>query len=75
MVADNALALGLGIAASTLKAPAPVLMGCALRTKTHYLDMSAELDSYALVQSLDKEAESADVTLLPGCGGSVALKS
>jgi short subunit dehydrogenase-like uncharacterized protein len=39
----------------------------------HYLDISAELDSYRVAESLDKEAQVANVMLLPGCGGSVAI--
>lgn len=52
---------------------AETLMTAAIRTKTHYLDISAELDSYVLAQSLSNQAQAAGVMLLPGCGGSVAM--
>lgn len=49
------------------------LMRAALRTRTHYLDIAAELDSYLLAAQLDAEAAAAGIMLLPGCGGSVAM--
>lgn len=49
------------------------LMRAALRTHTHYLDIAAELDSYLLAEQLDSEATAAEIMLLPGCGGSVAM--
>lgn len=49
------------------------LMEAALRNNVHYLDVSAELESYALAQKLSKEAEAKGVLLMPGCGGSVTM--
>lgn len=49
------------------------LMRAAIRTGTHYLDIAAELDSYRLAEKLDTKAKAADVMLLPGSGGSVAM--
>jgi short subunit dehydrogenase-like uncharacterized protein len=48
-------------------------MRAAIRTGTHYLDVAAELDGYLLAATLDAEARSAGVMLLPGSGGSVAM--
>lgn len=52
---------------------AETLMKPAISTKTHYLDICAELDSYTLAQNLNAEAQAVGVLLLPGCGGSVAM--
>lgn len=49
------------------------LMTAAIRTKTHYLDISAELDSYKIAEELCQEAMNSNVLLMPGCGGSVAM--
>ncbi|SFH63068.1 saccharopine dehydrogenase family protein [Albimonas pacifica] len=49
------------------------LMRGALRSRVHYLDIAAELDSYELAEALDAEARAAGVMLLPGSGGSVAM--
>lgn len=49
------------------------LMTAAVRVGAHYLDVAAELDSYRLAETLDDEAETAGVLLLPGSGGSVAM--
>lgn len=49
------------------------LMRAAIRLGVHYLDISAELDSYRLAEALDEEATAAGVMLLPGSGGSVAM--
>jgi short subunit dehydrogenase-like uncharacterized protein len=49
------------------------LMRAAISSQTHYLDVAAELDSYHLADSLDREARDAGVMLLPGSGGSVAM--
>ncbi|WP_240549466.1 saccharopine dehydrogenase NADP-binding domain-containing protein [Devosia salina] len=49
------------------------LMAAAIATGVHYLDFSAELDTYHEALSLDASARTAGVTLLPGSGGSVAL--
>jgi short subunit dehydrogenase-like uncharacterized protein len=49
------------------------LMRGAIRAGAHYLDISAELDSYRLAEANDAEAQAAGVMLLPGSGGSVAM--
>jgi short subunit dehydrogenase-like uncharacterized protein len=49
------------------------LMAACIRKGVHYLDIAAELDSYQLAETKDREARSANVMLLPGCGGSVAM--
>lgn len=49
------------------------LMRAAIRSRVHYLDVAAELDSYRLAEACDAEARGARVTLLPGSGGSVAM--
>lgn len=49
------------------------LMEAALRGGCHYLDVSAEIDSYRWAQNLDARATAAGVMLLPGSGGSVAM--
>ncbi|KAK7418261.1 hypothetical protein QQX98_004046 [Neonectria punicea] len=50
----------------------PLMMAC-IRNGVHYLDIAAELDSYRLAEQLDEEAKGANVMLMPGCGGSVAM--
>lgn len=49
------------------------LMEACVRNKVHYLDVSAELESYHQASEFDKDAKNAQVMLLPGCGGSVAM--
>lgn len=49
------------------------LMAACIRFGVHYLDTAAELDSYHLSESLDENAKTAGVMLLPGSGGSVAM--
>lgn len=49
------------------------LMAAAIRAGVHYLDFSAELDTYREALALDSQARAADVMLLPGSGGSVAM--
>ncbi|MCJ8517991.1 short subunit dehydrogenase-like uncharacterized protein [Pseudorhizobium tarimense] len=49
------------------------LMSAAIRAGTHYLDFSAELDTYREALALDARARAAGVMLLPGSGGSVAM--
>ena len=49
------------------------LMTAAIRTRVHYLDIAAELDSYHLAETLDEQAAATGVLLLPGSGGSVAM--
>ncbi|OIW27046.1 hypothetical protein CONLIGDRAFT_621189 [Coniochaeta ligniaria NRRL 30616] len=50
----------------------PLMTRC-LRDGVHYLDITAELDSYRIAGELDQEAKERNVMLLPGCGGSVAM--
>ncbi|KAJ5744902.1 NAD(P)-binding protein [Penicillium manginii] len=52
---------------------AKTLMEACIRTKTHYLDISAEIVTYQQAQQYDSDAQKAGVMLLPGCGGSVAM--
>lgn len=52
---------------------AAILMRAAMRQRVHYLDVSAEIDSYLGAESLSEEAAGAGVMLLPGSGGSVAM--
>ncbi|MEG3130884.1 saccharopine dehydrogenase NADP-binding domain-containing protein [Pantoea cypripedii] len=52
---------------------ANALMRAAVDSKTHYLDVAAEPDSYRIAEVLDADAAAAGVMLLPGCGGSVAM--
>lgn len=49
------------------------LMDACIRCGVHYLDISAELISYQLADQKNDEAGAANVMLLPGCGGSVAM--
>ncbi|KAK7915222.1 hypothetical protein PG985_012925 [Apiospora marii] len=50
----------------------PLIAAC-IETGVHYLDISAELGSYQLALDRADAAEKANVMLLPGCGGSVAM--
>ncbi|PON28855.1 hypothetical protein TGAM01_v201963 [Trichoderma gamsii] len=50
----------------------PLIEAC-IRNGVHYLDIAAELDSYELSEKKHEEAKKANVMLLPGCGGSVAM--
>ena len=49
------------------------LIDACIRNGVHYLDISAELDSYLLANTRDEEAKKAGVMLMPGAGGSVAM--
>ena len=49
------------------------LMSAAIASGVHYLDFSAELDTYREALALDARARAAGVMLLPGSGGSVAM--
>ena len=46
---------------------APAVEGC-LRSGTHYLDVTGEIEVFEAVFSRDAEARKAGVVLLPGCG-------
>ena len=50
----------------------PLIDAC-IRNEVHYLDISAELDSYRYAEDHNEEASRVNVMLLPGCGGSVAM--
>jgi short subunit dehydrogenase-like uncharacterized protein len=50
----------------------PFIDAC-IRNKVHYLDISAELDSYHYSEERSDDALKAGVMLLPGCGGSVSM--
>ena len=52
---------------------AELLMSAAIRAGVHYLDFSAELDTYREALALDGQARALGVMLLPGSGGSVAM--
>ena len=49
------------------------LMSASIRAGVHYLDFSAELDTYREALALDEQARASGVMLLPGSGGSVAM--
>jgi short subunit dehydrogenase-like uncharacterized protein len=49
------------------------LMDASITSGVHYLDIAAELDSYRLAEEYDRQAAAAQIMLLPGCGGSVAM--
>ncbi len=52
---------------------ANALMKASIRSGAHYLDTSAELDSYRLAEEIDRQAKAIGVMLMPGGGGSVAM--
>jgi short subunit dehydrogenase-like uncharacterized protein len=54
------------------KTAKPLMEAC-IRNGVHYLDISAELQSYHLAEASSETAAAANVMLLPGCGGSVAM--
>lgn len=60
-------------AAGPFMRTAKPLMEASIRNGMHYIDTAAELDGYRLAETLDVEAKAADVMLLPGGGGSVAM--
>lgn len=75
----DAVATGLDGISVLLNAAGPFantaepLMSAAIRGGAHYLDFSAELDTYREALALDARARAAGVMLLPGSGGSVAM--
>lgn len=62
----------LNCAGPFMRTAEPLMEAC-LRNGVHYLDVAAEMDSYLLAEKLDARARQARVTLMPGCGGSVAM--
>ncbi|KAI3201016.1 hypothetical protein DTO027I6_6119 [Penicillium roqueforti] len=49
------------------------LMEACIRNQIHYLDVSAELETYQQAYKLGEYAKNGQVMLLPGCGGSVTM--
>lgn len=45
----------------------PMAKGC-IRTKTHYLDITGEIEVFEALHGLDAQAKSAGIMLLPGAG-------
>jgi short subunit dehydrogenase-like uncharacterized protein len=62
----------LNCAGPFMRTAEPLMRAC-LRAGVHYLDISAELDSYRLAEEWDEAATAAGVMFLPGSGGSVAM--
>ncbi|MCC0807639.1 hypothetical protein FPV16_15605 [Methylobacterium sp. W2] len=62
----------LNTAGPFMRTAEPLMQAC-IAARVHYLDIAAELDSYQLAEKLDQAATAADVMLLPGSGGSVAM--
>ncbi|KAF2680723.1 hypothetical protein K458DRAFT_311397 [Lentithecium fluviatile CBS 122367] len=52
---------------------AKVFMDACTQMGVHYLDISAELDVFQLADVRSEDAVRANVMLMPGCGGSVAM--
>lgn len=73
VVADLAGISVLLNAAGPFANTAKPFMSAAIRAGVHYLDFSAELDTYREALGLDGPARAAGVMLLPGSGGSVAM--
>jgi len=55
-------------AAGPFKFTAEQAMKACLKAGVHYLDISAELDTYRLAESLDEEARAAGIQLMSGAG-------
>lgn len=55
-------------AAGPFKFTAEQAMRACLKAGVHYLDISAELDTYRLAQSLDRETREAGIQLISGAG-------
>lgn len=66
MVLEDATAV-LHCAGPFTETAAPMVDAC-LRTGTHYLDITGEIDVFEALHDRDEEAEDAGVTLLPGTG-------
>lgn len=60
-------------AAGPFASTAQPLMRAAIRTGVHYLDFSAELDTYRQALDLNDAARASGAMLMPGSGGSVAM--
>lgn len=78
---DDSEILGMGLrdigavinAAGPFTHSAPTLTEAAIRAGVHYLDFSAELETYRQALALHEAASAKGVMLLPGSGGSVAM--
>ena len=68
----NGIKVLLNCAGPFVRTAEPLIDAC-IRNGIHYLDASAELISYEIAERKGNEAKDANVILLPGCGGSVAL--
>lgn len=73
---DNADAIEAALEGHTLvlsvagpfSATADIMMNACIKTSTHYLDVTGEIDVFELAASLSAHAKKAGVTLLPGVG-------
>jgi short subunit dehydrogenase-like uncharacterized protein len=54
--------------AGPFSATANTMMNACIKTKTHYLDVTGEIDVFELAASLGNRATEAGITLLPGVG-------
>ncbi|KAF7554055.1 hypothetical protein G7Z17_g3153 [Cylindrodendrum hubeiense] len=68
----NGVSVLLNCAGPFIRTAEPLMEAC-IRNKVHYLDTAAELDTYRLAEKLDQKSKEANVMLMPGCGGSVAM--
>ena len=68
----NGIRVLLNCAGPFMRTAKPLTQAC-IRNGVHYLDIAAELDSYHLAERYSEDARAANVMLLPGCGGSVAM--
>lgn len=68
----NGIFVLLNCAGPFIRTAEPLIQAC-IRNGVHYLDIAAELDSYNLAEKHNQDAKAANVMLLPGCGGSVAM--
>ncbi|CAI6099106.1 unnamed protein product [Clonostachys chloroleuca] len=64
----------LNCAGPFIRTAKPLIEAC-IRNQVHYLDMAAELDSYHLSAESDARAKEANIMLMPGCGGGIAMLS
>jgi short subunit dehydrogenase-like uncharacterized protein len=61
----------LHVAGPFLSTARPLVESC-FRTQTHYLDLTGELEVFALLQRLDMKARAHNVMLMPGAGFVIA---
>ncbi|MFZ9046403.1 MAG: saccharopine dehydrogenase family protein [Cyclobacteriaceae bacterium] len=55
-------------AAGPYSVTAPPMVEACLRTKTHYVDITGEIDTFEFIAAKDNEAKQAGIILLPGAG-------